>query len=41
MYAKAKESSEKSDKVRALEVKINTDNTRITTRLDELKREIL
>ena len=40
LYAKAKESSEKSDKVVALEVKINTDNTRITTRLDDLKREI-
>ena len=40
LYAKTKESSEISDKVGALEVKINTVNTRITTRLDDLKREI-
>ena len=39
LYAKAKESSEESDKVGALEVKINTNNTRIT-RLDDLKRKI-
>ena len=37
LYAKVKESSEKSDKVVALEVKINTDNTQIT-RLDDLKK---
>ena len=37
---KLKNQVQKSDKAVALEVKINTDNTRITTRLDNLKREI-